>query len=224
MGEYWQFVCVNRRGIVVTRCNPQRAFGGMKWNEFVGSPGGKGLLMLLNDEFCPPECTWIRISDYGQVGPEADDMEWDFDGLYDQTQEMEDLALHPELRLRAVQLGLTHHQCIDMCDQITHKIHTSVSAMYEMSGEEGENPDEKSFQPPTLPLSNPLLRLERNMAFWRNISWAAGIFICMQKASAEKVWAPWGDGFLHLTETARQRGFKRCSARLAQKRPDAKRQ
>jgi len=52
MGEYLTYVCIDKTGKVVARCCPLHGFGGMKWGEFVGTPAGQRLLLLLQEEFC----------------------------------------------------------------------------------------------------------------------------------------------------------------------------
>ena len=111
------YVCVHK-GLVLARLSPLRAFGGLKWQEFAGTSAGENLLTLLADEFCPRGAVWMRVSDYGGVGPEAPQGTVNGATLYETAEHLEDLALHPQFRERAVDLGLTNAATLKVCDDM----------------------------------------------------------------------------------------------------------
>lgn len=192
MGEYWRYVCVTPRGVAIAMLSPICAFGGLKWDEFVGTEAGKRLLALLNEAFCPAGAHWARVSDYGDVrdvspAPSAT--------LYDQSDTLPDLALHPELRRRALARGIGSERSFANCD-------ARLPLCREWAAQD-ETCSMIRYEAPTLPLALPQGDLRR----WRRLRLFVRFLAPMLHSLAmQRAFRPGGPGY-----EACARRFEACA-------------
>ena len=84
---------------IIQSNNPQRGLGGMKWGEYIGTPIGEKMLLLLRTQFCPRGSVWGVASDWGNYEfPLHTNIP---DDVYKIVQDIEDVACHVSFQTMA---------------------------------------------------------------------------------------------------------------------------
>jgi hypothetical protein len=135
----------------------------MKWGEFIGTPVGEKMHLLLNEQFCPRHSTWGVASDCGRY--EFPTGEYVPDDIYESAEDMEDVACHALFQKMARENNLI------VSSELSEFWNNNTAMWKEMANQYPEAISMRSFMPPDLYSLIP--RLRRRRASW------ASMFACM---------------------------------------------